>query len=160
MLRFELEYALDLLGPSHNGALEDMGLIFFRSLRVDDFSVGKRQEGPTLAEANKDVGLGYKVVEPFHEVLGDQISPSLLVIGILHDGSQDFITHGVHMLQDILGDLDEDDVILEVLFVELLGSDSEDDEALIDALILFRLYLSTEGVSVARETWSVPVENA
>jgi hypothetical protein len=64
------------------------------------------------------------------------------------------------MLQDILGDLDEDDVILEVLFVELLGSDSEDDEALIDALILFRLYLSTEGVSVARETWSVPVENA
>lgn len=64
------------------------------------------------------------------------------------------------MLEDILGDLDEDDVVLEVLLVEFFSADPQDDEACVDACLLFRLYLSTEGVSVARETWSVPVENA
>lgn len=34
------------------------------------------------------------------------------------------------MFEDILSDLDEDDVVLEVLLVELLGADPQDDEAL------------------------------
>lgn len=137
-----------------------MSFIFFWSLRVDDFPVGKGEEGPAFAESDEDVSLCNEVVESLHEVFGDEISPSLLVVGILHDWSQDLIAHGVHVFEDILSDLDEDDVVLEVLLVELLSADPQDDEACVDSCLLFRLYLSTEGVSVARETWSVPVENA
>jgi hypothetical protein len=137
-----------------------MSFILFWSLRVDDFPVGEGKEGPAFAESDEDVSLCNEVVESLHEIFGDEISPSLLVVGILHDWSQDLIAHGVHVLEDILGDLDEDDVVLEVLLVEFFSADPQDDEACVDAWLLFRLYLSTEGVSVARETWSVPVENA
>lgn len=57
----------------------------------------------------------------------------MLVVGILHDWSQDLIAHGVHVFEDILSDLDEDDVVLEVLLVELLSADPQDDEACVDA---------------------------
>jgi hypothetical protein len=35
----------------------------------------------------------------------------------------------MHVLQDVLGNLQEDDVVLEVLFIEFLSSNSKDDEA-------------------------------
>jgi hypothetical protein len=110
-----------------------MSFIFFWSLRVDDFPVGKGEEGPAFAESDEDVSLCNEVVESLHEVFGDEISPSLLVVGILHDWSQDLIAHGVHVFEDILSDLDEDDVVLEVLLVELLSADPQDDEACVDA---------------------------
>jgi hypothetical protein len=49
----------------------------------------------------------------------------------LHDWAEDFIADGVHMFKDILGDFQEDDVVLEVFFIELVGSNSENNEAYI-----------------------------
>lgn len=112
-----------------------MSLILFWSLRVDDFSIGKWEKSSSLAESNKDVGLSNKVVEPLHKILGDKISPSLLVIWILHDWSQDLIAHGMHMLEDIFGDLDKDDIIFEVLLLQLISSNSQDDKALSFVLV-------------------------
>lgn len=64
------------------------------------------------------------------------------------------------MFKHVLGQLEEDDVVLEVFLVELVCSDTKDDEAYVREELLFRLYLSTTGVSVVRETWSEPRKNA
>jgi hypothetical protein len=47
----------------------------------------------------------------------------------LHDWSEDFIADGVHVFEYVLGDFEEDDVVLEVLFIEFFAADPEDDEA-------------------------------
>lgn len=64
------------------------------------------------------------------------------------------------MFEDVLGHLDEDDVVLDGLFFECLRPDSQYDIACMKQELLFRLYLSMTGVSVVKETWSVPVEKA
>lgn len=119
---------------------------------MDDFSVGKGKQRPALAQPNNDVGLRDEVVEPLHEILGDEIGPTLLIIWVLHDRPKHFIANGMHMLKHVLSHLQEDDIILEVLLLELLGPNTEDDEACIGEGLLFRLYLSTTGVSVVSET--------
>jgi hypothetical protein len=35
----------------------------------------------------------------------------------------------MHVFEYVLGDLQEDDVVLEVLLLEFVGADAEDDEA-------------------------------
>lgn len=111
-----------------------MGFVFFGSLGVDDFFVGEGKQGPSLAEANHHVSLGHEVIEPFHEVFGDKVSPSDLIVWVLHDWPDDFIANGMHVLEDVLGDLYEDDVVFEVILVELVSSDTKDNVTL--ALIL------------------------
>ena len=108
-----------------------MGFILLRALRVDDFSVGKGKQCPALAQPYNDVGLCDEVIEPLHEIFGDEIGPTLLVVWVLHDGTKHLIANGVHMLQHIFSHLEEDDIVLEVLFFELLGPNTEDDEACI-----------------------------
>ena len=85
---------------------------------MDDFPVGKRKKGSSFAKSNEDIGLSDEVVESFHEILGDQVSPPLLVIWVLHNGSEDFTADGVHVLENVLGDFEEDDIVFEVLFCE------------------------------------------
>ena len=96
---------------------------------MDDFSAGEGKEGASLAESDDHVGLSHKIIEPFHEVFGDEVGPAVLVVWILHDWSKHLIAYGVHVFEDVLGDLQEDDVVLEVLFLEFLAADSQDDEA-------------------------------
>ena len=119
---------------------------------MDDFSVGKGKQSSSLAQADNDVGLCDEVVEPLHEIFGDEVGPALLIVWVLHDRAEHLIANGVHMLQHVLSHLEEDDVVLEVLLVELLGPNSEDDEACMKEGLLLRLYLSTMGVSVVSET--------
>lgn len=66
----------------------------------------------------------------------------------------------MHMLEDVLSDLDEDDVVLDSFFLECIRPDSQYDIACMKEDLLLRLYLSMTGVSVVKETWSVPVEKA
>lgn len=120
-----------MFGPGHDGAFKDVGFILLRALRVDDFSVGKRKQCPALAQPYNNVCLCDEVVEPLHEILGDEIGPTLLVVWILHDGTKHLIANGMHMLKHILGHLQKDDIVLEVLLFELLGPNTEDDEACI-----------------------------
>ena len=127
---------------------------------MDNFFIGKRQQGSSLAETDEHIGLGYEVVEPFHEILGDEIWPPLLIVGVLHDRSEHLVADGVHMLEDIFGHLNENNVVFDVFFVKFFASYSEDDVAWVDGCVLFFLYLSMEGTSTVRETWSVPVEKA
>lgn len=127
---------------------------------MDDLSVRERKQCPALAKPNNHVGLRDEVVEPLHEIFGDEVGPTLLVIWVLHDRTKHLIANGVHMLKHILGDLEEDDVVLEVLLLELFGPDTKDDEAWMREGLLFRLYLSTMGVSVVSETWSEPRKKA
>jgi hypothetical protein len=58
----------------------------------------------------------------------------------------------MHVFKNVFGDFQEDDIILEVLLVKLVRADTQDDEAYVRWMILLRLYLSTTGVSVVRET--------
>lgn len=127
---------------------------------MDDFSVGKGKQCSALAQSNHDVSLRDEVVESFHEIFGNEIGPALLVVWVLHHRTKHLIANGMHMLKHILGHLEEDDVVLEVLLFELLGSDTKYDEAYMSEELLFRLYLSTTGVSVVSETWSEPRKNA
>ena len=127
---------------------------------MDNLLVGEGQQSSTFSKSNKHVGLGNEVVESFHEVFGDKIGPSLLIVRILHDGSEHLIADIVHMFQNIFGDFNKDDVVFEGLFVEFVASDPQDDVTWMEGWILFRLYLSMEGVSVVRETWSAPMEKA
>jgi len=119
---------------------------------MNNFSVRKRKEGATLAQTDHNIGLSHKIIEPFHEIFGDKVSPPLLVVWVLHDRSKNLIAYRVHMFEDVLGDLQEDDIVLEVLLFEFVGPNSKDYEACIERCLLFRLYLSTTGVSVVRET--------
>lgn len=65
---------------------------------MNDFSVGKGKQCSALAQTDNDVGLRHEVVEPLHEIFGDEVGPALLVVWILHDGSEDLIADSVHML--------------------------------------------------------------
>lgn len=45
----------------------------------------------------------------------------------------------MHMLEDILGDLYKDDIVLEVLLLQLFSSDSQDNKALVNRWITLSL---------------------
>jgi hypothetical protein len=98
---------------------------------VDDFPVGKREKCSTLAESDHNIGLSHEIIESFHEIFGDEVGPSLLIVGVLHDWAKNFIANGMHVFKNILGDLQEDDIVLEVLFLEFVSPNSKDDEACI-----------------------------
>jgi len=66
----------------------------------------------------------------------------------------------VHVFENVFGDLEKDYIILNVFFFELVSANAKNDEAYMGSYVLFRLYLSTIGVSVVRETWSAPIEKA
>lgn len=106
-----------------------MGFILLRAHGVDDLSVGQWQKSASLAESDHHVGLSYEVVEAFHEILSDEVGPSLLVIRVLHDGAEHFIADGMHMFEDVLGDFQEDDVVLEALLFDFFAADTQNDEA-------------------------------
>ena len=129
LFRFKFEDRFDLFGPGHDAAFEDVSFILFGSFGVDDLFVGKRKQGPAFAQSDEDVALGNEVVESFHEVFGDKVGPTLLIVRILHDGSEHLAGNVVHMFKDIFGDLDEDDIVLEVLFLEFFGAYPHDDIA-------------------------------
>lgn len=56
------------------------------------------------------------------------------------------------MFENVFGDLEKDYIILNVFFFELVSANAKNDEAYMGSYVLFRLYLSTIGVSVVRET--------
>jgi hypothetical protein len=106
-----------------------MCLILFWAFGVDDLLVGEGQESASLAETDNHIGLSYKVVEPFHQVLGDEVRPTLLVVWVLHHWSDDLVADSVHMFEDVLGDLHEDDVVFEVVLIKFVSADTQDDVA-------------------------------
>jgi len=126
----KLEDTLNLFGPGQDGSFKDVSFILLGSLRMNNFSVRKRKEGAALAQTDHNIGLSHKIIEPFHEIFGDKVSPPLLVVWVLHDRSKNLIAYRVHMFEDVLGDLQEDDIVLEVLLFEFVGPNSKDYEAL------------------------------
>lgn len=112
-----------------------MGFILFWPFGVDYLLVGEGQKSATLAETDNHIGLSYEIVESFHQVLSDEVRPTLLVVWVLHHWPDDLIADGVHMFEDVLGDLYEDDVVFEVLLVKFASADTQDYVALAFVLV-------------------------
>jgi hypothetical protein len=129
LLRLKFKHTFDLFSPGHDATFENVSFILLRSLRVDYFFVGEGKQSPALAQADEDIGLGNKIVKPFHEIFGDEVGPALLVVGVLHNWSKHLIADGVHMLEDVFGDLKEDNIVFEGLFRELVSAYPQNDEA-------------------------------
>jgi hypothetical protein len=71
---------------------------------VNDLSVWQGEKSSPFAKTDNNVGLGNKVIEPFHKIFGDEVCPTLLIIWILHDWTKHLIADSVHVFEDILCD--------------------------------------------------------
>lgn len=141
LLGFEFEDVLNLFGPGNDGSLEDMSFILFRSVRIDELAIGEWEHGPSLVESNHDVDLSHVGIEPLHEILGHEIGPALLVVGVLHNRAQNLIADQIEMVQHVLGHLDKDEVGVDLVGVERCLADSEDDEAWVIGRVTFSFEL-------------------
>lgn len=80
-----------------------MGFVLGGGLvRAGELVRGKWQLGTAFDLANHNVDLCNVSIELFHKVLGDQVSPSLLVAGVLEDGAHDFVVGHVEMLENLM----------------------------------------------------------
>ena len=129
LLGFQLKHVLYLLCPCDNASFKNVGLVLLRSVGVNYLLVGEGEEGPAFGETNHNIVVSDEVVEPFHEILGDQVRPALLVVGVLHDWADDLIADIVHVLEKVLGHFEENDVVLHGFFLESFLPNPQDDEA-------------------------------
>lgn len=90
-----------------------MRLVLFRAIAVDQFAIGERQHSAPLVQPDHDVDLRDVGIEALHEVLGNEVGPALLVVGILHDGPKDLVAEEVKVVEHVLVDFDEDDVAVD-----------------------------------------------
>lgn len=130
LLGLKLQYIFDLLGPSDDRAFENMGLVFVRGgVLGSELARGHWKHRSSFSESHHHEQVGNEVVELLHQVLGHQVSLSHLVDGVLNDGGDDVMEHGVTVLEDVSGKLEEDELVSDVFSGEGLAGDLQDNDS-------------------------------
>ena len=116
-----------------------MGFVFIGSgVVVVHFVSGEREESFAFGEAEHDINLCDVVVELFHEVFSDELSPALLV-GLVHrDGTDDVVVDHVAMLEDVSGQFHEHQILDDVAHSDLLTCQLQDHHTLLLQLVRVR----------------------